>query len=136
MSIHEYGLITVFWGENQWINSEFSSRFDTWALSYVDLGYLDIRASSTPNTLMIQKISENSLYILIRNALCAHFLSICLVAQSCLTLRFFATPWTIAHQVLCPWGFPGKNTGVDCHFFLQGIFLTQESNLCLLRLLH
>ena len=32
----------------------------------------------------------------------------------------------------CPWGFPGKNTGVDCHFFLQGIFLTQGSNPCLL----
>ena len=24
--------------------------------------------------------------------------------------------------------FPGKNTGVGCHFFLQGIFLTQELN--------
>ena len=23
---------------------------------------------------------------------------------------------------------PGKNTGVGCHAFLQGIFLTQESN--------
>ena len=36
----------------------------------------------------------------------------------------------------CPWDFPGKNTGVDCHFLLQGIFPTQESNprlLCLLR---
>ena len=28
--------------------------------------------------------------------------------------------------------FPGKNTGVDFHFLLQGIFLTQRSNLCLL----
>ena len=31
--------------------------------------------------------------------------------------------------------FPGKNTGVGCHFLLQGIFLTCESNLCLLHLL-
>ena len=23
---------------------------------------------------------------------------------------------------------PGKNSGVACHFLLQGIFLTQESN--------
>ena len=29
----------------------------------------------------------------------------------------------------CPWGFPGKSTGVGCHFFLQGIFQTQGSNL-------
>ena len=30
---------------------------------------------------------------------------------------------------------PGKNTGVGCHFLLQGIFPTQGSNLCLLCLL-
>ena len=29
---------------------------------------------------------------------------------------------------LCPWNFPGKNTGAGCHFLLQGIFLTRESN--------
>ena len=30
----------------------------------------------------------------------------------------FATPWTIAYitRLLCPWDFPGKGTGVDCHF--------------------
>ena len=38
-------------------------------------------------------------------------------------------------RLLCPWDFPGKNTGVDCHALLQGIFLTQGSNLCLLCLL-
>ena len=32
--------------------------------------------------------------------------------------------------------FPSKNTEVGCHTLLQGIFLTQESNQCLLRLLH
>ena len=34
-----------------------------------------------------------------------------------------------------PWNFPGKNTGVVCHFLLQGIFPTQGSNPCLLYLL-
>ena len=34
--------------------------------------------------------------------------------------------------LLCPWDFPGKSTGVGCHFLLQGIFLAQGSNLCLL----
>ena len=29
---------------------------------------------------------------------------------------------------LCPWDFPGNSTGVDCHFLLQGIFLTQGLN--------
>ena len=46
-----------------------------------------------------------------------------------------ATPWTVAPQLLCPWDSPGQNTGVGCHFFLQGIFLTQGSNLNLLCLL-
>ena len=35
-------------------------------------------------------------------------------------------------RLLCPWDFPDKNTGVACHFLLQGIFPTQGSNPCLL----
>ena len=35
-------------------------------------------------------------------------------------------------RLLCPWNFPGKSTGVGCHFLLQGIFPTQGSNLGLL----
>ena len=35
-----------------------------------------------------------------------------------------------------PWNFPGKDTGVGCHFFLQGILPTQGSNPHLLCLLH
>ena len=35
-------------------------------------------------------------------------------------------------RLLCPWAFPGKNTGLGCHFLLQGIFPTQGLNLCLL----
>ena len=39
-------------------------------------------------------------------------------------------------RFLCPWSFPGKNTGVGCHFPLQGIFLTKGLNPCLLSLLY
>ena len=35
-------------------------------------------------------------------------------------------------KFLWPRDFPGKNTGVGCHFLLQGIFPTQGSNPCLL----
>ena len=38
-------------------------------------------------------------------------------------------------RLLCPWDSPGKNTGVDCHFLLQGIFPTQGLSLRLLHLL-
>ena len=39
-------------------------------------------------------------------------------------------------KLLCPWDFPGKNTGAGCHFPLQGIFPTQGSKPGLLYLLH
>ena len=41
-------------------------------------------------------------------------------------VHLFVTPWTVA--LLHPWNFPGKSTGVGCHFLLQGIFLTEGSN--------
>ena len=44
----------------------------------------------------------------------------------------FADPRTVAHQAPLSMDFPGRNTGVDCHFLLQGIFLTQGSYLCFL----
>ena len=31
-------------------------------------------------------------------------------------------------RLVCPWGFSGKDTGVDGHSLLQGIFRTQGSN--------
>ena len=39
-------------------------------------------------------------------------------------------------RLLCPCDSAGKNTGVDCHFLLQGIFPTQRQNPHLLSLLH
>ena len=47
----------------------------------------------------------------------------CLVAQSCLTL---CDP---VDCLLWGWDFPGKNTGMDCHFLFQGISPTQGLNL-------
>ena len=38
-------------------------------------------------------------------------------------------------RLLCPWDSTGKNTGVDCHALLQGIFPIQGSNPHLLNLL-
>ena len=43
--------------------------------------------------------------------------------QSCPTLS--VTAWTVARQAPLSMGFPRQNTGVGCHFHLQGIFLTQ-----------
>ena len=43
---------------------------------------------------------------------------------NCSVLSDSSTP----HGLYCPWNSPDKNTGVGCHFFLQGIFPTQGSN--------
>ena len=48
----------------------------------------------------------------------------------------FVTPWTVAHQAPLSLGFYRHKTRVDCRFLLQGIFLIQRSNPCLLCLLH
>ena len=51
-------------------------------------------------------------------------------------VQLFATLWTVAPRLLCPWGSPGKNTGVGSHTLFQRIIPTQGSNPCLLHLLH
>ena len=42
-------------------------------------------------------------------------------------VRLCATPYTAAHQAPRPWDSPGKNTGVGCHFLLQGMKVKSES---------
>ena len=50
----------------------------------------------------------------------------------CGRVQLFVSLWTVICQVPLSMGSPGKNTGVDCHFLLQGTFPTQGSNPCLL----
>ena len=40
-------------------------------------------------------------------------------------VQFFGIPWTVTHPVplSCPFDFTGNNSGVGCHFLLQGIYL-------------
>ena len=47
----------------------------------------------------------------------------------------FCDPGLKSTRLCCPWDSLGKNTGMGCHFLLQGIFPTQGSNLHLLSLL-
>ena len=59
-------------------------------------------------------------------------MGVCVACTLC-HVPLFATPWTEASRLLCPWNSPGNNTGVLYHFLPQGIFPTQDSNLCLLQ---
>ena len=51
----------------------------------------------------------------------------CLVTKSRPTL--LRPHWLYPARLLCPCDFPGKNTGLSCHFLIQGTFLIQGSNL-------
>ena len=78
--------------------------------------------NSTESPYFLQPLSPNVNILYNHRTFCCFC---CLVAKSCPTLL-----WPT--RLLCPWDFPGKNTGVGCHLLLQGIFLTQELNLHLL----
>ena len=59
------------------------------------------------------------------------FMRACSVTQSCPTLQPYGLQPTRLEptRLPSPWDFTGKNSGVGFYFLLQGIFLTQGSNL-------
>ena len=87
---------------------------------------------------MVNNVAINiGMYVSVCSSLCFQFFCIyylgvkfldhmvCLVSKSCPTLWWpmdCSLPGSSVHD------FPGKNTGVSCHFLLQGIFQTQGSN--------
>ena len=59
----------------------------------------------------------------------------------CMTFcaQLLSSIWLFAKEptrLLCPWGFPGKNTIVSCHFLLWETFPIQALNLNLLCILY
>ena len=73
--------------------------------------------------MLLTDLSKNFyLFLKVITYLLSHF--------SCVQLS--VTLWTVAHQAPFFGDSPGKNTGVYCHAFLQGIFPTQGSNPCLI----
>ena len=50
------------------------------------------------------------------------------VSENHSVLSNSATSWTVAHQAPLCMECSRKDTGMGCHFLLQGIFLTQGSN--------
>ena len=65
------------------------------------------------------------------------YLHVCMRAKSLQLCPTLCSPMGCKpSRFLCLWDSPGKNTGVDCHALLHGIFPTQGSNPCLLCLLH
>ena len=91
---------------------------------------------------------RNSSYEFQRNTILTHnkqeqyatqsvYVELCVCVCVCSVMSDSLRPHGLSPtRLLCPWDFPGKTTGVDCHFLLQGIFPIQGLNPCFLYLLH
>ena len=82
----------------------------------------------------------SSLGINASGALLGHTVVVCVCVCACTQARSVVSD-SVTHglypaRLLCLWNFPGKISATGCHFLLQGIFQTQESNPHLLRFLH
>ena len=53
---------------------------------------------------------------------------VCVCVSHSVVLNSLQTHGLQPTRLLCPWDFPGKDTGVGCHFLLQGIFPTHGLN--------
>ena len=53
---------------------------------------------------------------------------VCVCVFSHLVVSDSLEPRGLQSTGLCPCDFPGKNTGIGCHFLFQGIFLTMDRN--------
>jgi len=64
----------------------------------------------------------------------SRFVILIIATDACVlsSVWLLTTPWTIACQAPWSMNFPGKNTGLGCHFLPQVIFPTQGSKLGLL----
>ena len=67
--------------------------------------------------------------------ICTLSLHLCVHAKSLVSKSLWPCGLEPA-WLLCPWGSPGKNTGVGCHALLWGIFPTWGLKPCLLCLWH
>ena len=87
--------------------------------------YSSIQICSPPSPSMIQSFLSDSLRII--GDIFQLMLCVCVLSYEAVSnlLRPHGLQPT---RLLCPWDFPSKNTGVGCHFLLQGIFLSQGSN--------
>ena len=68
-----------------------------------------------------------------------HFLTCIRLKDFAVVFKWLSPAWLVLwphglrpSRLLYPWDFPVKDTGVGCHFLLQGIFLAQGSSPCLL----
>ena len=97
----------------------------SWGCEMVHAGIWNDTAALKNNLTVSKNAIHTSVYDISSHSNIMKAYAPCLVAKLCPTL---CDPITVAWQSPVHGDSPGKNTGVGCHAFLQGIFTTQESN--------
>ena len=120
-----------------------SFKYSKWSIShnskfcYNQLKCSDSKCiSSQLFTVRFEGTSVESLVIIVYKINLNHSNIVCDHSLSCVWFCNRMETDTVAHQAPLSRDFPGKNTGVGCHFLLQRIFATQGSNPHLLCLWH
>ena len=94
--------------------------------NFVKLRYLQLRTEITPYSSLPHFPMYKLCGFFFLNSLI--FIFFHLDKETFLDCLLLSVTVIVSDFPRCPWDFPGKNTGVGCHFLLQGIFPTQESN--------
>ena len=95
-----------------------------------------VGSSQTRDQTLVSCLGKQILYHwATREALGTSLRDVVVVSRSVVSSSLWPQ-WTVAHQAPLSFDSPGKNTGVDCHFLLHGIFPTQGTKIGLLRCRH
>ena len=119
--------VSVEWGLSWELHTTWTLRAQETIVQQMETNAISASWSVTP--ILIEY--ENS-WLMSKNLMVAQMIGKW-KSVSCSVMSNSLRPhWLQPARLLCPWNSLGKNTGVGCHFLLEGLFLTQGSNLCLL----
>ena len=96
-----------------WTSCVVSLNFTKFALKWRSLARLKIKVFVNSKA---AKFTYMFILCLIPERLGGVRARVCVLMRS--RVQLLVTPWTVAHNVPCPWNFPGKNTGVGCRLLL------------------
>ena len=130
-------------GGSQWVSESYLEGWDIPVLAMSRKSWSEVSVGATRwrwhrKSSMWHHHSKLSNFFLELGLWWTLLLQCCACARvlSCSAVSDSAAQWTEPTRLFSAWDFPGKNTGVGCHFLLQGLFLTQGLNPHLLCLLH
>ena len=124
-------LLVAFWKDKLPIKESAEAKAGFYLKGYVEDSALGKTFDNISYKILINQIFKNSVGVNIQERRGKNVFTYlcCLVAKSHLTLLQPHGLWTT--RLLSPQHFPGKNTGVGCHFLSPGGFPDPRIKLCI-----